>query len=111
MITFYGRTFTNSTGQGSNSTHSGAITQGVIHDYKLKYGASIEHWDDECKVPYIYIPELQLFITYENPLSISEKMKYIGEKGLAGIMYWQNGQDYNELLMNAINANYKYMKK
>ena len=38
-------------------------------------------------------------------------MKYIGEKGLAGIMYWQNGQDYNELLMNAINANYKYMKK
>lgn len=110
-VPFYGRTFTNSTGPGSNSTHSGAITQGVIHDYKLKYGASIEHWDDECKVPYIYIPELQLFITYENPLSISEKMKYIGEKGLAGIMYWQNGQDYNELLMNAINANYKYMKK
>ena len=31
-------------------------------------------------------------------------------KGLAGMMYWQDGQDYNNKLLNAIYANKSTMK-
>ena len=107
---FYGREFINSTGVGSTSTHNRAISQSVISDYIKNYGQSIVHWDDECKVPYLYIPEINTFITYENEQSIHEKMKYVGDQGLAGIMYWQNGQDYNNKLITAIKNNYQYLK-
>ena len=106
---FYGREFINSTGVGSTSTHNRAISQSVISNYINQYGQSIVHWDDECKVPYLYIKEINTFITYENERSISEKMKYVGDQGLAGIMYWQNGQDYNNKLITAIKENYKYL--
>ena len=109
-IPFYGRTFSGSTGPGSKASATGAITQSAIHTYKQQYGSSIEFWDDECKVPYIYIAQNGTFVSYDNPRSIAEKMKYVGEKGLAGIMYWQNGQDYNSILMTAISENYQYMK-
>ena len=107
---FYGREFINSTGVGSTSTHNRAISQSVISDYIKTYGQSIVHWDDECKVAYLYIPEKGIFVTYENELSIYEKMKYVGDNGLAGVMYWQNGQDYNNKLITAINQNYKYLR-
>lgn len=108
---FYGREFINSTGVGSTSKHNRAITQEVISNYIAKYGSSIVHWDDECKVSYLYIPSEGIFVTYESEQSIHEKMKYVGENGLAGIMYWQNGQDYNDKLITAINKNYSYLRK
>lgn len=112
-IPFYGRTFSNSEGPGKSGNASGAVTQSAINSYLYENGSyvsGIEFWDDECKVPYLYIASKKLFVTYENPRSIQEKMKYVGEQNLAGVMFWQNGQDYNEILMTAIRQNRSLMK-
>lgn len=61
-----------------------------------------EYFDEECGVPYRYDSVNKIFISYENERSIKRKCEYINTMGLAGIMYWQYGQDVNDMLSNAI---------
>lgn len=104
---FYGRKFINTLGIGKAGTADGSINQQGIQNY---LEVATEQWDDECKVPYIYIAESKTFITYENPRSIACKMEYVKEKELGGIMYWQNAHDYNDLLIGVINENLDLIK-
>jgi chitinase len=57
-----------------------------------------EHWDDIAKNPYIAInkPEAadDLFVPYENPRSIKEKVRYAAERHLGGVMIWELRGDY-----------------
>ncbi len=61
-----------------------------------------EYFDEECGVPYRYDATKQIFISFDNEESIKCKCEYINALGLAGIMYWQYGQDVNDMLSNAI---------
>ena len=45
------------------------------------------YWDEEAKAPYLF--DGKTFISYEDPMSITEKVAYCREKGLYGIMYWE----------------------
>ena len=46
----------------------------------------------------------------KNEKSIGIKCEYIHDKGLAGMMYWQRTQDYNNKLLNAIYSNKSVME-
>ena len=61
-----------------------------------------EYYDEECCVPYRYDDVNRIFISFDNERSIKRKCEYINTLGLAGIMYWQYGQDVNDMLSNAI---------
>ena len=104
---FYGRIFKDTLGIGKYGVADGSINQQGIQNYLQ---VTTEQWDDECKVPYIYISDSKTFITYENPRSIACKVEYVKEKELGGIMYWQNAHDYNDLLITAINDNLDLIK-
>lgn len=73
----------------------------MLNDYKLS-DTMKEYFDEECGVPYRYDPTTKIFISYDNEQSIKVKCDYINALGLAGIMYWQYGQDVNDMLSNAI---------
>ena len=45
------------------------------------------------------------FITYDDPMSMSYKAKYVLEKGVRGIMYWEHSSDKTGMLFNAIYEN------
>ncbi len=111
-LPFYGRKFKDTDGIGQSSSADGACTQSYIYENYLSKsvdGVTIG-FDDECKVPYIYDANKRLFISYDDEKSIRIKTEYISMKGLAGMMYWQDGQDYNNKLLNAIYANKSTMK-
>ncbi|MCR5753316.1 MAG: hypothetical protein K6G30_00695 [Acetatifactor sp.] len=55
--------------------------------YDTKKGGAYLYNDDESSTYYKW------FISYENPLSLQEKLDYINEKNLAGIIVWENSQD------------------
>ncbi len=57
----------------------------------------IEYWSETCKVPYLYNSTTGAFISYDNPRSITEKVKFAMNKGLAGVFTWEFSQDDNEL--------------
>jgi chitinase len=61
------------------------------------------HWDDQVKVPWLYNKETRIMISYEDPESIAAKAKYVIQKHLGGMMFWDLGQDDSRsTLLNTI---------
>jgi chitinase len=47
------------------------------------------YWDDTAKAAYSYDPVKRSFLTYDDDRSINAKTRYVREKGLGGVMFWQ----------------------
>lgn len=106
-IPFYCTLQTNSKGPGSKTGQGKSIWYNVmLNNYQLS-NTMKEYFDEECCVPYRYDKENSIFISYDNERSIMLKCQYIKVNNLAGIMYWQYGQDVSDMLTDAI---YKYIK-
>lgn len=56
---------------------------------KIGKDGFVRYWDDQAKAPYLF--NGTTFITYDDEESILEKCRFIKEKGLAGMMYWEYG--------------------
>lgn len=52
--------------------------------------------------PYLYKEETGEFISFDDPVSVAEKTKYVKDSGLAGIMYWEHSCDPTKELLTAI---------
>lgn len=60
---------------------------GWHYDYDTKNGAAYMWNDDPASPNYLW------YVSYDNPLSIQEKMDYMIEKGIAGLIVWESSQD------------------
>lgn len=58
-----------------------------------RYPGLKEYWDDEAKAPYLYSESNGGFFTYDNARSIEEKVKYVKEHNLGGMIAWMASQD------------------
>ena len=71
----------------------------------------VRYWDPVAKAPYLYSAKDSVFITYDDTMSVRLKTKYVAEKGLGGIMFWQLGADApKDGLVDAIYAEKKRHK-
>ena len=52
-------------------------------------------WDQLAWVPYLTNPGKTTIISYDDSVSVSEKMKYVKNQNLGGTIIWALGQDYN----------------
>jgi GH18 family chitinase len=64
------------------------------------------YWDDVSKAPYLYNADTKVFITYEDEESVRAKARYVIDRGLAGIMFWELAEDPQARLLDAINAEF-----
>jgi chitinase len=53
------------------------------------------YWDDEASAPYYYNSAKKLFVTFDDKRSIELKTRYVIDKKLNGIMFWQLALDTN----------------
>lgn len=60
------------------------------------------YWDDGAKAPYLWNPDKQIMVSYEDPESLKHKAEYIREKGLGGVMYWHHSYDPSEKLLETL---------
>lgn len=59
---------------------------------------------DRCsQTPFVYDPNTESLISYDDPQSFTAKGQYIAQAGLLGFSMYEVGGDYNGLLLNAIN--------
>ena len=58
------------------------------------------YFDEEAKATWYY--DGNIFISYDDPISLSYKCEYVETEGLAGIMFWQYGGDHTGTLLEAI---------
>lgn len=89
-------------GPGSRVGTGKSVSYSYMLDYYPLSDTMIEYFDEECGVPYRYDETTKVFFSYDNERSIKLKCDYINTLGLAGIMYWQYGQDVDDMLTNAI---------
>lgn len=106
-LAFYGIRQFDSNGPGTSSSKSSSISYKLIYEnYILKNDPNILIcYDEESESPYIYDKTNKVFISYENERSIKRKCEYVNTLGLAGVMYWQDGHDYQDILLNAVCEN------
>ena len=50
-------------------------------------------WDEQAKVPYISIPRLNQFLSFEDSRGIEAKLRYVQQSGLGGVIVWDIGKD------------------
>ena len=98
---FYGIRQTRSSTSDS-WTYKGSVSYtSIVNDY-LSSSDYDYYYDTNSQAPYLLSKDRLTFVSYDDPRSIKAKCDYILSDGLAGIMYWQNGQDTTGDLVSAI---------
>ncbi len=58
--------------------------------------------DDTAHAPYLYNAENGEWISYDDPESVADKVRYAREHGLCGVMYWEHSCDPTRALLDAM---------
>ncbi|MBZ0221510.1 MAG: glycoside hydrolase family 9 protein [Dokdonella sp.] len=67
----------------------------------------VRHWDERSGVPFLYNAQRNVFVSYDDPQSMQAKSRYVNERGLAGVMFWELGGDPSGELVEAIRSTLK----
>lgn len=62
----------------------------------------VRYWDEASSVPYLYNSDAQIFVSYEDPQSLTLKCRYVLNQHLAGIMFWEYSNDPSGVLLGTI---------
>ncbi|KAJ7591604.1 endochitinase [Mycena floridula] len=87
---------------GGNIDFWGLIDAG----YLSKSGhpvSTIPYTFDECsQTPYVYNPETEIMVSFDNAQSFAAKGKFIGDTGIRGFAMWESGGDKSNILLKSI---------
>lgn len=109
-IPFYGRKWEGVLSSENNGLFQRAESIGEIDYYRnivlnINKNGFTRYWDSKAKAPYLWNPDKKIFISYEDSESMALKIKYIKELGLAGVMFWEYSDDYQQELLDAMDNN------
>lgn len=96
---FYGRAWkgvgseNNGLYQKNTGVWKGWAQYGNIREQFENKGGFKRYWDPVAKAPYLYNSKDSLFISYDDPESVTLKTNYAKENDLGGIMFWQLTND------------------
>ena len=104
---FYGRMWENVQDSITGLYQQGKFKAGISHKNFSSMlspdSGFISHWDSTAQASYLYNPGKNLFVTFDDERSVGLKTKYVIDKGLGGIMFWQLRDDaYDDGLLEAI---------
>jgi chitinase len=74
----------------------------LVRNYVGQNGYT-RYWHNEAQAPWLYSPDAQVFITYDDPESLALKAEYVNEWNLGGVMFWELSADDGSLL-DTLNA-------
>ena len=83
---------------GASYGYSHLLQQGLLDGGK----GYVRHWNAAAKAPYLYNPQTQVWISYEDPQSVREKVRYIKARHLRGAMFWELSADTSQQLLQAL---------
>lgn len=75
-----------------------------IRDSLINRNGYERYHDRKAKAPYLYNASKKQFITYDDEWSVRKKCRYVLEKGMAGVMFWEYSSDPKEYLLDEVNA-------
>jgi chitinase len=70
----------------------------VLSRTRLKDPRYVRHWEASARVPWLYDASTGTWVSYDDVESVGEKVRYVREKGLGGVMIWEIGGDDGSLI-------------
>ncbi|MCU0378003.1 MAG: glycoside hydrolase family 18 protein [Bacteroidales bacterium] len=64
--------------------------------------AFVRIYDSSACSPFLWNERDSVFISYDDDISLAEKMKWVKANGLAGVMFWEYAEDPEGKLLNII---------
>ena len=64
----------------------------------------VRYWNAAAQVPYLYNAKTRVFVSYDDPQSMTLKARYALRHHLAGVMFWSYAGDPSGALLDAING-------
>jgi chitinase len=58
----------------------------------------VRHWDSAARVPFLFDSASGTWVSYDDPQSVREKVRYVREHGLGGVFIWELGGDDGRLM-------------
>ena len=68
----------------------------------INRGGYIRYWDEVAQAPFLWNAATHCFISYDDPQSIAAKATYVKSHHLGGIMYWEQSEDPQGELLDAV---------
>jgi chitinase len=62
----------------------------------------VRYWDTQAQAPYLWNAATRQFISYDDPQSIAAKAAFVKAQHLGGIMYWEQSEDPQNVLLDGI---------
>ena len=107
-VPFYGRVWGGVQGTGDGLWQPGGppserldTSYGALSALIGKDGF-VRHFDTWAQVPYLWNAEKRLFVSYDDPQSLTVKSRYIREHGLGGAMFWEYTEDPTGALLGTL---------
>lgn len=76
--------------------YSHLLSQQVLKTAQKARKPWVRTWDKATSTPWLFNPKTNIFISYDDPKSISKKACYAHNKHLAGVMVWAINQDTDQ---------------
>lgn len=76
----------------------------VLSKTRLVNSTYVRRWESSARVPWLYDSTSGTWVSYDDPQSVGEKVRYVRERGLGGVFIWELGGD-DGTLMHAISTN------
>lgn len=109
-IAFYGRSWymRSADNRGVNRPVDSLARAGgytYIKDSILTRPGVVRYWDEKAQAAYAFNEQNNQFFTFDDEESVKAKCRYVKEKGLAGVMFWEYRSDPKLYLLHAIHQN------
>lgn len=115
-VPFYGRSFAGVRGGGLDGQYQpfsglgpGSYEPGFVEYRRLDALLAAANWETHrhpvALVPWLYAPDDDVFVTYDDPTSLSAKRDLAWARGIGGVMAWDLSHDsVDHALLRAIQA-------
>lgn len=80
------------------------IDQGVLRNPTTANAPWVRQWDNVSQTPWLFNPQTNIFISYDDPQSLQTKVNYAASKGLAGAMVWSLNMDSSNTLLSVLRS-------
>lgn len=106
-IAFYGKT--SILAQGAKGLGDSVVSRSrgsgytVIKDSLIKVNGYKAYRDRKAKAPYLYNASTREFVTYDDEWSVKKKCRYVRNKDMGGVMFWEYSSDPKGYLLDEIN--------
>ena len=113
-LAFYGRSFAGVPDEnnglfvpytgvpGIGTWENGVFDYWDLDSNYINMNGYVSYWHSEGKVPWLYNPNTQIMISYDDEESIYEKASYIIDNDLGGAMFWEFSSDKFSELLNEV---------